>query len=128
MSSYFCNGYIGSGTVWPQQPFPGNFFQSWSNKRRLEAQAAWNFFETVEAADAATRVIWSNQGGWTPPQTSVFAITPTLWYPILTAGNATLYKQGLLLHQEVCPGIDWQAQRTLGIPTTPLTNVYPAQL
>jgi ABC-type glycerol-3-phosphate transport system substrate-binding protein len=90
-------------------------------------QNAWNFFELVESTDAATRVLWSNRGGWVPPATSAFAQPPSLWYPIQDQGSLTLYKQGKSLHAQVCPSVDWTAQRNLGIPTTPLTNVYPAQ-
>jgi len=127
MNSYFCSAYMGSGTVWPQQPFPGNLFPGWDNKRRQQAQNAWNFFELVESTDAATRVRLSNQGGYKPPPPSAFASDPSIWYLITTEGAKTLYKQGLLLHQQACPDTSWQAQRTMGIPTTPLTNVYPAQ-
>lgn len=125
MNNYFCSVYDGSGTVWPQQPFPGNLFPGWDIKRRFQAQQAWAFFELVESTDAATRVRLSNQGGWTPPPPSAFPQTQTLWYPINTEGNRTLYHQGLLLHQQACPSTNWTPQRTLGIPTTPLTNVYP---
>jgi hypothetical protein len=125
MNNYFCSGYVGSGTTWPQQPFPGNLFPGWDTKRRVAAQKAWQLFETVEAADAATRVRLSAQGGWTPPAPSVFAQVPSIWYPILTEGDRTLYTQGRLLHEQACPGTNWRAQRSLGIPTTPITNVYP---
>jgi len=128
MNNYFCNGYLGTGTVWPQQPFPGNLFPGWDNRRRQQAKLAWNFFEEVEAADAATRVRLSNQGGWKPPAPGAFASDDSIWYPIATEGNHLLYKQGLLLHQQACAGIDWQAQRSMEIPSTPLTNVYPAPL
>lgn len=125
MNNFFCSVYDGSGTVWPLQPFPGNLFPGWDIKRRFQAQQAWAFFELVESTDAATRVRLSNQGGWEPPYASAFPQTPNLWYPINTEGNRTLYHQGLLLHQQACPSTNWTPQRTLGIPTTPLTNVYP---
>jgi hypothetical protein len=125
MSAYFCSVYDGSGTVWPTQPFPGNLFPGWSSQRRLEAQTAWNFFELVESTDAATRVSYSNQGGWTPPAASAFAQNPSLWYPLFAAGAKTLYQKGQLLHEQACPNTNWSPQRTLGIPKTPLANVYP---
>ncbi len=127
MNNYFCSLYDGSGTVWPLTTFPGNLFPGWSAQQRQDAQIAWNFFELVESTDAATRVRLSNQGGWTPPAASVFAQTPSLWYPIFAEGRQTLYRRGQLLHQQACPGTNWQSQRSLGIPLTPLTNVYPAK-
>jgi len=126
MNNYFCSGYVGYGTVWPQQAFPGNLFPGWDTKRRAAAQVAWTFFETVESADAATRVRLSNQGGWTPPPPSVFSQNPSIWYPIGSGSAITLYRQGLLLHQQICPGTNWQAQRSMPIPSTPLANVYPS--
>ncbi len=125
MNTYFCSFYDGSGTVWPRQGFPGSLFPGWDNQRRIRATNAWNFFETVEAADAATRVRLSGQGGWIPPAASAFAQNPSIWYPIVSSSNKTLYKEGLLLHQQACPMTNWTAQRSLGIPTTPVTNVYP---
>lgn len=114
--------------MWPRQPFPVNLFPGWANQRRQQAALAWRFFEEVESADAATRVRLSNQGGWVPPTYNGFASDVSIWYPIATEGNNILYKQGLLLHQQACPNVDWQAQRTLEIPLIPLTNVYPAPL
>jgi hypothetical protein len=127
MNNSFCDQYLGFGTVWPVSAFPGNLFPSYTAGRRRDAQNAWNFFELVESTDAATRVFWSNRGGWTPPATSAFAQPPSLWYPIQNQGFLTLYKQGKLLHEQACPSVVWTAQRNLGIPTTPLTDVYPAQ-
>ena len=128
MNIYFCSNYTGSGTVWPRNPFPSNLFPGWSAQRRNAAKNAWEYFEIVEASDAATRVRFSNQGGWTPPALSAFPQSPSLWYPILSEGNLTLYNQGLLLHQQACPSTNWAPQRSLGIPKTPLTNVYPGPL
>jgi hypothetical protein len=125
MNTSFCSVYDGSGTVWPRQPFPGNLFPGWDSKRRLQAQQAWNFYEQVESADAATRVALSNQGGWFPPLPSVFAQNPSIWVPLSSEGAKTMYRQGLLLHRQACPAVNWSPQRTRGIPTTPLKNIYP---
>jgi len=127
MNAYFCDVYDGSGTPWPQQPFPGNLFPGWDSKRRLDAQIAWRYFETVEAADAATRVRLSGTN-YQPPATSVFTQDPSIWYPIVTESDNTLYLQGRLLHQQACPNTNWRAQRSYGISASPVTNVYPGAL
>ena len=126
MNNSFCSLYAGSGTVWPVSAFPANLFPNYNNTRRIEAQNAWNFFEAIESGDAAIRVTLSNQGGYTPPKTSAFPQSPVLWTRIPSSAALTLYKKGRSLHNQVCPNVNWTAQRYLGIPTVPLTNVYPA--
>jgi hypothetical protein len=126
MNEFFCSRYAGSGTVWPVSAFPANLFPNPSNQSRSQQAIAWAFFETVESADAATRVAYSLQGGRTPPAPSAFPQNPAYWYPIGSEGKRILYLQGQALHQQVCSSYNWQSQRSLGIPTTPLTNVYPA--
>jgi hypothetical protein len=128
MNSTFCSLYDGSGSIWPTAAFPGNLFPFYPNSWRIQAQTAWNFFETVESADAATRVFWSARGGWVPPAPSAFPTAPSLWYPIVGQGALTLYRRGQSLHQQACPDVNWTSQRALGIPKTPVTNVYPGPL
>ena len=125
MATSFCAVYDGSGTIWPRQPFPGNLFPLNINQNRLSMQNAWNFFELVESTDAATRVRLSNQGGWVPPAPSAFAQSPSIWYNIRNQSAQVLYRRGLSLHQQACPSINWTPQRLLGIPSSPLTDVYP---
>jgi hypothetical protein len=114
----------GSGTVWPVQPFPGTSFSGWNCERRLRAKIAWDFFEKVESADAATRVQLSGHG-WKPPKSGAFSADPTLWYSIGTNSNRMLYLEGQRLHQQMCPSLDWTSQRSLGISSSLVTNVYP---
>jgi len=128
MNSYFCSQYAGPSTVWPKHCLPGNLFSGYTSQRFLQSQIAWNFYEEVEAADAATRVKYSNQGGWKPPATSVFSQNPSLWYPLNSQQKIALYRRGQLLHQQACPNRNWTSQRLLGIPTTPLLDVCPAPL
>ena len=127
MNSSFCNRYAASGTVWPVSAFPANLFGAMKSDQRLQAQRAWNFFELVESTDAATRVRLSKAGGWKPPATSAFSQLPQTWYPLVGEGALTLYKQGQLLHIQICGAYDWTSQRYLGVPKVALTNVYPAQ-
>ncbi len=111
-------------TIWPVQPFPGNYFSGWDSQRRFKSQQAWNFFEQVESADAATRVRLGGTG-WAPPPVNVFASDPSIWYNLNTEGALTLYRLGKSLHEQVCPGTNWKAQRSYGISDTAVTNVYP---
>jgi hypothetical protein len=120
----FCSLYSQTGTVWPRRDYPAYLFPRWSHQRHRHAAEAWQFFERVEATDAATRVRYSLIGGWQPP-TSVREPTHQPWFVFQTAGDLDLYKEGKYLHQLLCPATDWTAQRDLGIPPTPLTNVYP---
>ena len=128
MSITFCDNYVYPAgrdpTIWPVQPFPGNYFSGWDSQRRFKAQQAWNVFEQVESADAATRVRLSGTG-WTPPPIGVFAADPSIWYNLAIEGALTLYRLGKSLHEQVCPDIRWKSQRSYGISATPVTNVYP---
>ena len=114
----------GSGTVWPVQAFPSNFFSGWDSQRRSQAQRAWNLFETVESYDAAMRVRLGGTG-WSPPKMGAFAEDASIWYPIGSDSNRMLYIEGKRLHQQVCPLLNWVSQRSFGISSTPVTNVYP---
>lgn len=138
MNCYFCSNYSSIGKVavtlltWPLTAFPGRLFPGWNSKRRFQAQNAWNFFELVESYDSRVRIFLGNLNGtYTFPSRS----TPTkivppppvsqLWYPFASSGDLTKYREGQLLHQQVCPSINWQSQRSLPLPTAPLTTVFP---
>jgi len=123
-NSYFCSVYTGSGTTWPRRPFPANYFAGWDCARIQEATTAWNFFEQVEAADAATRVRLSGTS-WKPPHATVFAEDPAIWFRIQSGGYWTQYRLGQSLHKQVCPNTNWRSQRSYGISSTPISNVYP---
>jgi hypothetical protein len=71
------------------------------------ALAAWNEYETVEAADAATR------------STAIGAGAPgsVTWYAFAGEGERRKYRDGLLMHAPAFPGTNWAPQRTL--PLTP---------
>ena len=137
MNCYFCSNYDASGKAvdvlltWPQTQFPGNLFPGWSSKRRFDSQKAWNYFELVESADAQTRVSLGIQGNYafpsrsTPTKTLPPPAVDSLWYPLTSSGDRTLYRLGLSLHQQVCPSVNWNAQRSMPIPTKPLTTVFP---
>jgi hypothetical protein len=126
--SSFCTRYDASGTVWPVSNYPGALFPLQSQGQYATNKDAWTFFELVESTDAATRVYWSNQGGYQPPGTSAFPQTPSLWYPLQSQSELQRYQAGQQLHVQACPAYNWASQRSLGIPIVPLTNVYPAAL
>ena len=122
-----CDLYISPpySRTWRTQAFPAaNPAVIRMPARELTAaRRAWNFFEEVEAADAATRVRFSDAGGWNPPPNPV---APTsIWYSLSGPGVFALYKKGQQLHRRICPNYDWTSQRNLGIPTTPLLDVGP---
>lgn len=122
----FCTRYVGSGTRWPTAPFPSGLFPGWKATQLYDAARAWNFFEQVESIDAATRV---RLGAQADPWSTVAhcAVTaPSVWYVFKTQEEYTLYKKGQALHSTVCPDYSWTSQRDLGIPTGPVTNVFPA--
>jgi len=118
--------------AWPQTPFPGNLFPGWSSQRRFNAQNAWNFFERVESYDSQVRIMIGKLNGKytfpsrsTPTKIAPPPAVPKLWYMFEGAGDLTKYREGLALHQQVCPYIDWTPQRNLPLPTAPLTTVFP---
>ena len=141
MNCYFCKNYDPSGKdvdvllTWPRNTFPGNLFPGWTSQRRFDAQNAWNFFELVESNDAQIRITLGNLNGtYTFPSRSVNgkllpppAVT-SLWYQLTSSGDLTKYRKGQQLHAEVCPSINWQSQRSLPLPTAPLTTVFPGFL
>lgn len=123
-----CDLYVSPpfSRTWRAQAFPaGNPAVIRMPSRELvAARQAWNFFELVETADAATRVRLSDAGGWTPPSTPV--VPASIWYPLAGPGVFTLYKKGQQLHRRICPNYDWTSQRNLGIPTAPLLDIGPS--
>jgi hypothetical protein len=123
-----CDLYVSPpfSRTWRTQAFPSSnpAVNRMSAAELVTSRIAWNFFEEVESADAATRVRLSDAGGWTPPSNPI--VTPTLWYPLTAPGELALYRKGQRLHQRVCPNYDWTSQRNLPIPTAPLIDVGPA--
>ena len=125
--SNFCLNYTEPGTrdptIYPQAAFPGNLFPGWDSKRRQTSQEAWRYYEEVESSDAATRVRLGGTG-WLPPQPSVFAQNPVIWYLMHSQADIVRYRLGLSLHQQACPNVDWRSQRSHGISASPVTSVY----
>lgn len=123
-----CDLYVSPpfSRTWRTQAFPSSnpAVNRMSAAELVAARRAWNFFEQVETADAATRVRLSDAGGWTPPSAPI--VTPTLWYPLSAPGDLALYHKGQRLHQRICPNYSWISQRNLPIPTAPLIDVGPA--
>jgi hypothetical protein len=117
MGDAFCTSYTIATpvTTWPRRPFPTGG-QKLSGKALREAQDAWNFFELVESADAATRVRIAQAGGYTPPN---IENRQALWYPLNTTSDLLKYRRGQMLHWETCPAVNWNSQRNLGFPAAP---------
>jgi hypothetical protein len=115
-----CTLYDGSGSIWPRACFPAYLFRRVYSSQGLMRSAAdaWNYFETVESADAATRVRLSGTG-WDP------ATDKSPWTPIIQEGNMARYIRGQTLHIQVCPSFSWKSQRQYGISADPVTDVYP---
>jgi len=115
-----CTLYDGSGSIWPRTCFPAYLFRHVYSSQGLMRSAvdAWNYFETVESADAATRVRLSGTG-WNP------ATNSNPWTPIIQEGNMARYIRGQSLHIQVCPSFSWKSQRQYGISAEPVTDVYP---
>ena len=119
-----CDAYaLTPSTTWPVQGFPSSLFRGFSSRQLRDAITAWNFFEQVEATDAATRVRLGN-ASWVAPGYNTVAPT-SIWFPLDTEGRKTLYLRGKLLHIQACPGFDFKSQRDLGIPLPPVTNILP---
>jgi hypothetical protein len=135
MNCYFCSNYssVGKATdqllTWPSTPFPGKLFPGWSSQRRFNAQNAWTFFELVESYDAQIRIkLGDLSGNYTFPSRGRNQPPPAvsqLWYAFATAGDLTRYREGQRLHLQACPSVNWASQRSLPLPTAPLTTVYP---
>ena len=139
MNCYFCSNYDASGKdvavllTWPLNPFPGNLFPGWNSQRRFDSQKAWNFFELVESYDAQVRIkLGDLSGTYTfPSRSTPTKIVPppppvnSLWYPLASSSDLTLYRNGQQLHAQACPAVNWQSQRSLPLPTKPRANVFP---
>jgi hypothetical protein len=120
----FCDLYsTGSGQTWPIRMFPSTSFPRGSAARSRDAVKAWNFFEQVEAYDAAMRVKYSSIGGFTPSSAPI--VTQAPWYIFKGEAERLLYKRGRSLHIQLCPDQNWTPQRSLGVPTTEVMNVFP---
>jgi titin len=115
--------YGGSGTVWPQQPYPSTNGPRLTGANLTEEQQAWNFFELVEAYDASVRVRMSGANYVPPPAVGSGGSSP--WYPILNQDQQLLYRNGQVIHEVMFPCYCWRSQRYLGISKDPVTNVYP---
>jgi hypothetical protein len=124
--SSFCDLYVtGSGQTWPVRVFPSTSFPRGSAARSRDAVKAWNFFEQVEAYDAAVRVKYSALGGFTPSSAPI--VTQAPWYIFKGEADRMLYKRGRSLHIQLCPDQNWTPQRSLGIPTTEVLDVFPGE-
>ena len=115
--------YDGSGTVWPQQPYPSTNGPRLTGANLTEEQQAWNFFELVEAYDASVRVRMSGANYVPPPAVGSGASSP--WFPILNQDQQLLYRNGQVIHEVMFPCYCWRSQRYLGISKDHVTNVYP---
>jgi hypothetical protein len=125
MSGTPCDVYDGSGLSWPRQCFPAvSFLRRYTMSDLREARSAWDLFEKVEAADAATRVEYSGTGILPQPA----ACSKSIWCTFEREQDRIKYHRGQHLHAELCPEYSWVPQRTLGISPTPLTSVYPQKL
>ena len=118
-----CDLYNSSGTTWPVRCLPATAFPRGSAARDRDSAKAWSFFERVEAYDAEVRVRLAGTG-WTPNGS---ACSGGPWYKFASASEATMYRRGQILHTQLCPGRDWTSQRNLGIPQTPVEDVYPGE-
>jgi len=118
-----CDLYDASGPLWPVRCLPATAFPRGSAARDRDSAKAWSFFERVESYDAGVRVRLAGTG-WTPNGSSC---SGGPWYKFASASEITLYRRGQILHTQLCPGRNWTSQRNLGIPPTPLEDVYPAE-
>ena len=120
-----CDIYALTSPDWIGQRFPsGNPVFSRRSARDLTAMRdAWNFFELVESTDAATRLRICEAGSITFPTKPV--ITPSIWFPLVTAGRKALYERGRWLHIQLCPNYNWTPNRNRPFVFT-LTCMPPA--
>lgn len=107
--------------IWPKQQFPADHpaVSRLSQGERLAAKRAWNYFEQVEAIDAATRVRLGLSGGVIAPPPS------GTWTPFNGEGMRALYEKGRRYHIIICPAYNWTPQRDLPIPTSFVSHVTP---
>lgn len=112
----FCDIYPASSTTWPLQQFPRTYFPRWTGQRLTEAKRAWEYYEKVEAYDAAVRVaICANPNSPDP-----------IWFPIRNEGDRILYTYGKSLHTLLCPLLNWKPQRNQSLTYSPTPiNVVP---
>jgi hypothetical protein len=118
-----CEHYSGgvAATTWPCQTFPAaQLARRYSESDLRNAKIAWATFERVEAHDAASRIRLSGTG-WNPATSTC----KTPWYRFSGSPEHTAYRRGRELHIELCGGLSWRPQRTLGISATPVTDVRP---
>jgi hypothetical protein len=117
-----CDIYAIPTLTWPKQQFPGDHptVSRLPQGARLAAKRAWNFFEEVEAIDAAKRVRLGITNGFVnrPP--------PGTWYEFTSEDQRALYNRGRYYHRLICPEFNWTPQRNLPFPYTPLASVTPA--
>jgi hypothetical protein len=106
MAATFCSFYEGSGSSWPIQTFPKTLFPFLPNNMLTEKAKAWNFYELVESYDASLRYRGATYG----------------WYVFGSEGERLMYREGQLLHSQLCPNTNWTSQRNLG-PSA--KNIYP---
>lgn len=116
-----CDLYALPTAVWPQQQFPGDHpaVSRFSQGERLAAKRAWNYYEQVEAYDAAVRVRLGDTGGAIPP------VPPGLWYQFNGEGQRALYEKGRRYHIMICPTYNWVSQRNRPFPVTTVDDVTP---
>ena len=108
MAATFCSVYEGSGTTWPVQTFPKTLFPFLPTKILVEKSKAWNFYEQVESYDSVLRKRGATYG----------------WYIFSSEGDRLMYREGQLLHSQLCPNTSWTGQRNLG-PVNQSKNIYP---
>ena len=115
-----CDLYTTPSLIWLKQQFPADHpaVSRIGQRERIAIKDAWNFFERVEAIDAATRVRLYNN--------SIQITKPSLWYQFTGDGERMLYEKGRRYHILICPSLNWTPQRNRPIPTT-LTSVMPAE-
>ena len=116
-----CHLYTAPTDVWPKQQFPSGHpaVNRLGHRERLAAKTAWNYFENVEAHDAAVRVKLGATGGVIPPAPA------RLWYQFSGEEQRILYEKGRRYHILICPTLNWIPQREYPIPTTIVDNVLP---
>lgn len=123
MLDAWCDRYAGpGGTTWPTTAFPAQLFPQKGVAWLRSARQAWDTYERVQAVDAATRVRLSGSG-WVAP--SWRNQTLTIWYVFQSVEERLQFRRGQQLHQQICPELNWNAQRNFGISEAPVTNVYP---
>lgn len=113
-----CDIYTTPATVWPKHQFPSSHpaVNRLGHRERMAAKTAWNYFENVEAHNAAVRVKLGTTGGTIPTR---------LWYQFSGEDQRILYEKGRRYHIMICPTLNWIPQRDYLIPTATLTNVLP---